>query len=138
MEIKPQPTTFAHAGFLTTHWSVVLGATAESSPTTVHALEALCAAYWPPLYAYARRAGLAPPDAQDAIQDFLNQILQRTALASVSPAKGKFRSWLLGGLKNFLVSGPGWNWPGRYFSCAKVSPAGAARFELDETRFQHF
>ena len=104
MNVKPPKSSIAHAVFRTTHWSVVRGAAAEDSPSTAQALEALCAAYWPPLYAYARRAGLAPPDAQDAIQDFLNQLLQRNALASVSPAKGKFRSWLLAGLKNFLVS----------------------------------
>lgn len=104
MDVQPQKTSMAHVAFHTTHWSVVRGATAADSPATAQALESLCAAYWPPLYAYARRAGLAPPDAQDAIQDFLNQLLQRNALASVSPAKGKFRSWLLAGLKNFLVS----------------------------------
>ncbi len=74
------------------------------SPETPDALEALCATYWPPLYAYARRDGLSPHDAQDAIQDFVNHLLRRNDLASVSPDKGRFRSFLLAALKNFLVS----------------------------------
>jgi RNA polymerase sigma-70 factor (ECF subfamily) len=67
-------------------------------------LEALCRAYWPPLYAYARRDGLTPQDAQDAIQEFIGSLLRRNDLASVSPEKGRFRSFLLAALKNFLVS----------------------------------
>lgn len=79
-------------------------AAAGDSPEAAHALEALCATYWPPLYAYARRDGLSPHDAQDAIQDFIRHLLRRNDLASVSPAKGRFRSFLLAALKNFLVS----------------------------------
>jgi RNA polymerase sigma-70 factor (ECF subfamily) len=60
--------------------------------------------YWPPLYAYARRDGLSPHDAQDAIQDFVYQLIRRNDLATVSPDKGRFRAFLLVALKNFLVS----------------------------------
>ena len=104
MPAKPSRTTVANAAFFTTQWSVVLRATADDSSEAAHALEALCSTYWPPLYAYARRDGLSPHDGQDAIQDFINQLLRRKDLASVSPDKGRFRSWLLAALKNFLVS----------------------------------
>lgn len=46
-----------HARFATTHWSVVLAAGAPDSSHYREALEALCRAYWFPLYAYLRRRG---------------------------------------------------------------------------------
>lgn len=104
MAVGPQKTTIAGVGFLTTEWSVVLQAGQDRHPGAALALESLCRTYWPPLYAFARRDGLSPPDAQDAIQDFINQLLRRNDLASVSPDKGRFRSFLLAALKNFLVS----------------------------------
>ena len=104
MPANPQKSTIAGAAFCTTQWSVVLRAAADDSLETTRALEALCSTYWPPLYAFARRDGLSPHDAQDAIQDFIQQLLRRHDLTSVSPGKGRFRSWLLAALKNFLVS----------------------------------
>lgn len=104
MTKKPGHTSIAKAAFYTTQWSVVLAAATGDSPEAAHALESLCATYWPPLYAYARRDGLSPPDAQDAVQNFIHLLLRRNDLASVSPEKGRFRSFLLTALKNFLVS----------------------------------
>ena len=104
MHVNPQNTSIAGAEFLTTEWSVVLQAGQDEDPGSVQALEALCQTYWPPLYAYARRDGLTPQDAQDATQEFIGSLLRRNDLASVSPEKGRFRSFLLMALKNFLVS----------------------------------
>jgi RNA polymerase sigma-70 factor (ECF subfamily) len=104
MAVTPQKTTIAGAEFSTTKWSVVLQAGQDQSPGSAQALEALCRAYWPPLYAYGRREGLTPQDAQDATQEFIGNLLRRNDLASVSPEKGRFRSFLLAALKNFLVS----------------------------------
>src|ERR1035441_6025 len=92
MAKHPQQTTIAGAGFLTTEWSVVLQAGQDQCPGTAQALEALCRAYWPPLYAYARQEGLTPQDAQDATQEFIGNLLRRNDLASVSPEKGRFRT----------------------------------------------
>ena len=104
MAVNPQKSTIAGAEFSTTEWSVVLQAGQDKCPGAAQALQALCRAYWPPLYAYARREGLTPQDAQDATQEFIGNLLRRNDLASVSPEKGRFRSFLLGALKNFLVS----------------------------------
>ncbi len=54
--------------FTTTHWSVVLAAGQISSPNAEEALEELCRTYWFPLYAYVRRKGYSPEDAQDLTQ----------------------------------------------------------------------
>jgi RNA polymerase sigma-70 factor (ECF subfamily) len=84
--------------FPTTHWSVVLAAGKTVSPQSRWALEQLCRAYWYPAYAYLRRCGHAPHDAQDLTQDFFTSLLERNSLEHISPDKGKFRSFFLAAL----------------------------------------
>ena len=87
--------------FHTTHWTMVLAASAEG--TLAHeALSSLCSTYWYPLYAFIRRQGATPHEAEDLTQEFFCRILKRDWLANVQPAAGKFRSFLLTCLKNFL------------------------------------
>jgi RNA polymerase sigma-70 factor (ECF subfamily) len=86
--------------FPTTHWSVVLAAGGAASPQSRAALERLCRAYWYPIYAYLRRCGDAPHDAQDLTQEFFARLLDGKSLESVSPDKGKFRSFLLASLNH--------------------------------------
>jgi len=90
------------SAFVTTHWSVVLTA-GRSDTTRAHdALAKLCQTYWHPLYAYVRRRGYLPEDAQDLTQEFFARLLERNAIASVSPEKGRFRSFLLASMNHFL------------------------------------
>jgi len=93
----------ADARFLTTRWSVVLDAASVRSPRRSAALEDLAHAYWYPLYAFARRSGLASPEAADIVQDHFARILERGDLAGVDPARGRFRNWLVTGLKNRIA-----------------------------------
>jgi DNA-directed RNA polymerase specialized sigma24 family protein len=88
--------------FATTHWSVVLKAGESDTPHAAAALEALCRAYWEPIYAYIRRQGCSPHDAQDLTQSFLARLLARDFAAGLDPRKGKFRSFLLVAIKHFL------------------------------------
>ena len=67
------------------------------------ALEKLCRTYWYPLYAYVRRRGYGVEDAQDGTQSFFMRLLERDVLARASPDRGRFRSFLLTALKNFLA-----------------------------------
>jgi RNA polymerase sigma-70 factor (ECF subfamily) len=53
------------AEFATTHWSVVLAAGSSADVAASSALEQLCRTYWYPLYAYVRRRGYEPSDAED-------------------------------------------------------------------------
>src|SRR6476659_4164862 len=92
------------AVFATTHWSVVLAAGHSSAAGAQAALEKLCRTYWFPLYAFARRQGNSPEDAQDLTQDFFFRLLEKNYLAKADPDRGKFRTFLLGSLKNFLVN----------------------------------
>lgn len=90
--------------FPTTHWSVVLAAARSQNTGARLALEKLCASYWFPLYAFVRRQGQAPHDAQDLTQEFFARLLESHALGTVDPAKGRFRSFLLATLKHFLAN----------------------------------
>jgi RNA polymerase sigma factor (sigma-70 family) len=91
------------AAFVTTHWSVVLRARDRNSPTSDEALETLCRTYWFPLYAFVRRLGHNPHDAQDLTQEFFARLLQKHYLKSAEREKGRFRTFLLVALKRFLA-----------------------------------
>ena len=88
--------------FATTHWSLVLAAGKGASADAQKALAALCQTYWYPLYAYVRRQGRQPDDAQDLTQAFLAQLLEKHYLQSADPERGRFRSFLLTAFKRFL------------------------------------
>jgi DNA-directed RNA polymerase specialized sigma24 family protein len=90
--------------FHTTRWSVVLAAQRGTDTTKARsAMAALCKDYWYPLYAFVRRRGHAPHDAQDLTQAFFTTLLEGSATMA-DPARGKFRSYLLGALKHFLAN----------------------------------
>lgn len=91
------PRLFPH-----THWSVVLAATRTPSPESAAALEAICCAYWQPLYAYVRRTGQSPHDAQDLTQEFFRLLLEKRWLRDVDREKGRLRTFLITALKGFM------------------------------------
>ena len=90
--------------FATTQWSVVLQAGQGSSPQAGAALESLCRSYWYPLYAYVRRNGYGPHDAQDLTQEFFARFLEKKYSSLADRRRGRFRTFLLSSLKNFLVN----------------------------------
>jgi RNA polymerase sigma-70 factor (ECF subfamily) len=90
--------------FATTHWSVIIEARDAESPQAVAALERLCRSYWYPLYAYVRRHGYSPEDAQDLTQGFFARLLARRSLSSAQPELGRFRWFLLCAVKRFLIN----------------------------------
>src|SRR6185436_15726637 len=81
---------------------VVLTAGRHDTRASV-ALERLCETYWYPLYAYVRRRGYSPHDAQDLTQSFFECLLARQSLANADPDKGRFRSFILGAMNHFLT-----------------------------------
>jgi len=90
--------------FTTTHWSVVLSAGQHSSPDAQVAMEHLCRIYWYPLYAHVRRRGHDHHTAEDLTQEFFARLLDLQWLDSVSPEKGRFRTFLLAALDHFLAN----------------------------------
>ena len=89
--------------FAATHWSVVLAAAFGDSSEAAAALEALCRQYWYPLYAFVRRQGWAPADAEDLAQGFFATLLEHNSLQHADPQRGRFRTFLLASLKNFMA-----------------------------------
>jgi RNA polymerase sigma-70 factor (ECF subfamily) len=83
---------------------VLRAAKPDSSPQAREALASLCEAYWYPLYAYVRRLGHSPHDAQDLTQEFFGRLLQKHYLAGIHREGGRFRSFLLAALKGFLAN----------------------------------
>jgi RNA polymerase sigma factor (sigma-70 family) len=93
--------------FEATHWTLVFLSAQKSSPDETgpqDALGSLCRLYWPPLYTFVRRRGYGPADAQDLTQDFFIHLLESHALAKADRTRGRFRTFLLAALKNFLAS----------------------------------
>ncbi len=111
----------------------MLTARDKESPRCAEALEALCHAYWYPLYAYVRRQGHSPHDAQDLTQEFFARLLQKDYLLAADREKGRFRTFLLVALKRFLAN----EWDR---SRAQKRGGGHVHLSLDtstaETRYQ--
>ncbi|HMC88053.1 MAG TPA: sigma-70 family RNA polymerase sigma factor [Gemmataceae bacterium] len=92
------------AEFATTHWSLVLAAGDRDAPQAEEALASLCASYWYPLYAYVRRQGSPPEQAEDLTQEFFARLLEKQFLRDVHPEKGKFRAYLMACFRHFLAN----------------------------------
>ena len=142
MGLLPQPADtdsdrlapVVRSDFLTTRWSLVLRAGNEAAPGSAEALEEICRLYWYPIYAYVRRMGNEPPDAQDLTQEFFARLLRLKSVNAVAPQKGKFRTFLLVSLKHFLSDA-------RDAAHAIKRGSGIPLISLDEdeaeTRFAH-
>ena len=102
-ESQPEMSGAAKAQFTATHWTMVLAAGRDEGSGQAQALEELCRAYWYPLYAYVRRRGFKPEDAQDLTQEFFARLLEKQFLSAVDPARGKFRSFLLAAMEHLLA-----------------------------------
>jgi RNA polymerase sigma factor (sigma-70 family) len=93
--------------FPPTRWSLVLRAAQQGSAEADRALAELCEAYWYPLYAYVRRQGQTREEAQDLVQGFFERLLAADGLGRPTQERGRFRSFLLAGLRNFQINA--WN-----------------------------
>jgi RNA polymerase sigma-70 factor (ECF subfamily) len=113
--------------FATTHWSVVLAASEKQTESSRRALETLCRDYWYPVYSYIRRRGHEPETAADLTQGFFARMLEKEAFRLADPERGRFRSFLLTSLKNYLTN----EWERQQ---AKKRGAGAALLSLDYDR----
>jgi RNA polymerase sigma-70 factor (ECF subfamily) len=88
--------------FQTTRWSLVQRANGEVDAGALQALAMLCESYWYPVYAYIRRSGHGPHDAEDLTQGFFARLLEKGTLSHADPAKGRLRNFLLTCVQNYL------------------------------------
>lgn len=90
--MKPHSTL---APFQPTRWTLIAEANGADKAAARAALEKLCAAYWYPLYAYARRRGRSTEDAEDAVQGFFARLVERDYFAAADRERGKLRTFLI-------------------------------------------
>jgi RNA polymerase sigma factor (sigma-70 family) len=95
-----EPVPPGAARFATTRWSLVVSAGSDSSPEGRAALESLCGAYWYPLYAFARRGGEDAHGAQDLVQGFFAELLEKDWLRQADRTRGRFRTFLLAAFRH--------------------------------------
>ena len=88
--------------FQTTHWSVVQAAGDSASPESREALAKLCRIYWSPVYAYIRRCGNDAESSKELTQGFFTRLLDKRVVKEASRERGKFRSFLLASVKNYM------------------------------------
>jgi RNA polymerase sigma factor (sigma-70 family) len=119
--------SFQPKNFPTTLWTVVLHAGRDESGQARAALAQLCQAYWYPLYSFVRRRGYLPHDAEDLVQAFFAHLLEKRGLECVAPELGRFRTFLLASLKNFLAN----DWDRAH---ARKRGGGRTFVSLDEER----
>jgi RNA polymerase sigma-70 factor (ECF subfamily) len=98
----PPLETRSEKAFDTTNWSVVLAAGDRTSVQGHSALAQLCQTYWLPVYAFIRKRGHPPDCAKDLTQDFFESFLQKNSVARAMRERGRFRSFLLTSVENFL------------------------------------
>ena len=88
--------------FPATRWSLVASVRRQGGEAP-RALEEICRSYWWPLYAFVRRSGQQAEDAQDAVQSFFADLIEREALGRADPARGRLRTFLLAAFKHHLA-----------------------------------
>jgi RNA polymerase sigma factor (sigma-70 family) len=114
----------SRAGFATTRWTIVNAVRQTSQSQAANALAELCEGYWPPLYAFLRRRGYRPEEAQDLTQGFFARLLETASIRTADPARGRFRSFLLTALKRYVINE-------HERSAAARRGGGHAHFSLD-------
>jgi RNA polymerase sigma-70 factor (ECF subfamily) len=96
----PRP---SNGRFAVTRWTIVLAAKGDD-PAARSALQQLCSGYWYPVYAFVRGQNYAPHDAEDLTQSFFQKLMEKKWLDGVGREKGRFRSFLLVAVRNFLAN----------------------------------
>jgi RNA polymerase sigma-70 factor (ECF subfamily) len=101
LDARHSETVSAH--FPATRWTIVAAAQGKGGQAH-HALNELCGLYWPPVYAFVRRKGKSPADAEDITQGFFAELLTRGSLESVAAEKGRLRTFLLKALTRHMIN----------------------------------
>lgn len=91
--------------FPDTRWTLILEAATSQTADGLAALDQLCRRYWTPLNTYARMRGYSPTDADDITQAFFAGLLENKTHTKAMPERGRFRTFLLHAMQNFIANG---------------------------------
>lgn len=122
-----EPAPAGRRRFETTRWTVVLAAGEGDETEAREALATLCRSYWHPVYAYLRARGHARQEAEDLTQGFFTRLIEKDALRHARRERGRFRSFLLASLKNYVAN----EWD-RERAQKRGGERGPVRLETDE------
>lgn len=100
--MPPPPKQQAQSPFPTTSWSLVQRVQKGTEADALRALEDICRIYWYPIYAFARRSGFGPYDAEDLAQAFFQQMIARETLQAARQEKGRLRTFMLTLLRQLI------------------------------------
>jgi len=103
MKDAPNTASSQSPRFMTTRWTMVLQAGTDG-PEREAAMEQFCRAYWYPVYAFIRRQGRSPEDAQDLTQSFFAKLISRDWLSGVEKRDSRFSTFLLTRVKTHLMN----------------------------------
>jgi RNA polymerase sigma-70 factor (ECF subfamily) len=93
----------ARESFLTTHWSLVEGVKRHEDKDNA-LIGLLLERYWKPVYCYLRRKGYDNENAKDLTQGFFYEVvLNRHLVHRADACKGRFRTFMLHALNQFVV-----------------------------------
>ncbi len=120
------PRSEAPRWFTTTHWTVVLGAKSDDPAQAAEALSRLCSTYWTPVHSYIQQQGRRFADTEDLTQQFFERFLAKEQYRLAQRDRGRFRSFLLTTVKNFLIN----EWAR---ASAEKRGGGREPISLDET-----
>lgn len=95
------PSDIRQREFGSTDWSMIRQL---DGPDAELALAKLCEQYWQPLYAYVRTKVRDVHKAQDLTQGFFAHVVAKDSLRRAAPERGRFRSFVLASLKNFMAN----------------------------------
>ncbi len=121
-----RPSLYRRTSFPTTRWTLVARASDIDISIKRQALEELLSLYLPAIRTHlVVRKGIRPDDVDDLIQGFIaSQVIERDLIARVNQEKGKFRSYLLTALRNYIINHA-------LYKCAK-SRTGGPMTDLDK------
>jgi len=92
-----------HPGFEATNWGRILETRRGDGAATRDLMESLARTYWRPIYEYIRVAWRkGNEEAKDLTQDFFAAVFRLEFLARADPARGRFRTFVLASVRNFL------------------------------------
>jgi len=119
--------------FPTTSWTMISAAGGVDN-CSAQALNDLCRAYWSPVYGFIRIKGHSREESEELTQEFFARILEHGGLTAADRQRGKFRSFLLASVSNFLANQ--WDRATALKRGAGV-PALSLDFPAGEERFNH-